>query len=198
MTTYTFNKFLKLPAELRAQIWELAIEPRIVKVQRVYLGAFQYRFAPTSAPAILQACQEARNHLHRLYQRVFLDGSVVQISTQKVLRRQYVWLNWNIDMISITKFWLPYVMSIAPLVRHLQLERDSDDEWWTRAELHWLHDFVNATEIYFVWRGVKMDSCHDVFKNFPWPCNPENVFLVYANHGQIMTLGEMEEKCDRD
>ncbi|KAK4137750.1 hypothetical protein BT67DRAFT_483705 [Trichocladium antarcticum] len=87
MTTATFHPFPRLPVELRARIWELTVEPRIVEVRVVYhdpsparvtdpdawTPAWQAKRLPpmrhlrsrTPAPPPLQTCREAREHLGR-------------------------------------------------------------------------------------------------------------------------------------
>ena len=87
----TFHLFPFLPFELRAQIWEMTVEPRTVEVSVVsytlmdatappdWRGIRQRRasrpVSPTPVPATLHVCQEARNL--RLYQQAFseLDDS---------------------------------------------------------------------------------------------------------------------------
>lgn len=85
--TATFHPFPNLPTELRARIWELTVEPRIVEVRVVYHQPgptnteasqpgvqtvswavqrpppMRHLRSPTPAPAQLQACREARRHL---------------------------------------------------------------------------------------------------------------------------------------
>ncbi|KAK2047628.1 hypothetical protein LZ31DRAFT_551200 [Colletotrichum somersetense] len=87
-TTATFHPFPRLPAELRARIWELTVEPRIVDVRVVWhrpspvsqegsepgaraVADWTVERPPprrhlrscTPAPAQLQTCREAREHL---------------------------------------------------------------------------------------------------------------------------------------
>ncbi|KAK3392132.1 hypothetical protein B0T20DRAFT_362293 [Sordaria brevicollis] len=86
----TFHLFPQLPWELRAQIWEMAVEPRQVDVivsshfddQYVYKDYSKFELwgpkiwasrTPRSTPPVLHACQEARNHLQRqkIYEQAF-------------------------------------------------------------------------------------------------------------------------------
>ncbi|KAH8161628.1 hypothetical protein CIB48_g6619 [Xylaria polymorpha] len=76
-----FHPFPRLPAELRAQIWEMTVAPRIVEVRITYRASalspdssstntatVPHLVSSTPVPAILQTCQEARNQ--GLYQRL--------------------------------------------------------------------------------------------------------------------------------
>jgi hypothetical protein len=77
----TFHPFPRLPKELRLQIWEATVEPRVVHTECKYCSpARYYGRAPrrlmglsssTPIPGPLQTCREARNA--RLYQRVFSE-----------------------------------------------------------------------------------------------------------------------------
>lgn len=92
----TFHGFPRLPAELRTQIWELTIEPRIIYLEfktivrptviRSWGIMNQERerilsikstdmlsSATTSVPAPLHTCREARNELQRHYQRALSE-----------------------------------------------------------------------------------------------------------------------------
>jgi hypothetical protein len=56
MATATFHPFPRLPFELRAYIWELTVEPRIVEVRVVVKKIegrppVRYLRSPTPAPA---------------------------------------------------------------------------------------------------------------------------------------------------
>ncbi|UNI23957.1 hypothetical protein JDV02_009744 [Purpureocillium takamizusanense] len=119
----TFHPFGRLPFELRARIWTLAVRARIVHVR--YLSSSSsnassnttisttttttakqnghhgsgggddddvillHVLSPTPAPAVLQACHEARNL--GLYERAFADGR----------DPRYVWVNFDVDIISL-------------------------------------------------------------------------------------------------
>ena len=73
----TFHPFPRLPYELRMQIWEMTVEPRVVNVeltrQKPIRQAF-YLTSSTPVPAVLQSCREARNH--GLYRKAFSEVAV--------------------------------------------------------------------------------------------------------------------------
>jgi hypothetical protein len=66
-----FERFPKLPPELRIKIWKLVSEPRIVMVRFDPDGRkHRHKFA-ASFPAILHACCESRHEGLKMYQRAF-------------------------------------------------------------------------------------------------------------------------------
>jgi hypothetical protein len=77
----------------------LTVEPRTVDVRekREYgsWGKLLHVISSTPVPAVLHACHEARNQ--GLYQQAFNISSVVE--------RRYVWVNFEVDMISIGHSW---------------------------------------------------------------------------------------------
>ncbi|RDW60236.1 hypothetical protein BP5796_11842 [Coleophoma crateriformis] len=60
----TFHSFANLPAELRTQIWQLSIQPRMLYFHR---GNRRYKIP---LPAILHACHESRVIGKSMYQQV--------------------------------------------------------------------------------------------------------------------------------
>ncbi|KAK1780860.1 hypothetical protein QBC45DRAFT_449856 [Copromyces sp. CBS 386.78] len=92
----TFHPFPQLPWELRAQIWEMAIEPRnvFVVVAPSFIDPQLYKDHPkfelwgprmytrnTPAPAVRHVCQEARNYLQRqkIYEQAFIITPTVRL-----------------------------------------------------------------------------------------------------------------------
>ncbi|KAF7168387.1 hypothetical protein CNMCM5623_001470 [Aspergillus felis] len=122
----TFHLFPRLPFELRARIWELTVEPRTVEVRvkkdNSLWGEGEILHVTSSTPvlAVLQACHEARNL--RLYQQAFNFSSAVE--------RRHVWVNFDIDMISIGD---TYFHTIEPaeqlLIRRLTFESENSVRW---------------------------------------------------------------------
>ena len=187
----TFHLFPCLPLELRARIWELTVEPRTVKVGVVYEDAIANTAAPddtppedskrpnyvphvvsyTPVPAALQACREARGL--RLYQRALSEISPAGTAERD---RYYVWLNPDIDMVSVepnTRF--ETLKPVAPLIRRLTITRECTDSVFYYFESSALTAFVNVREI----RVICKDGLGAWFRTFHghfWPC--ENVSFV--------------------
>jgi hypothetical protein len=93
----TFHQSPCLPSELRARIWELTIDPRVVDVSVFddYLrdeGPLPVTSTPVPAP--LQTCQESRLELQKSYQRGLFelgDGN----------EPPYVWIDFEVDIMSV-------------------------------------------------------------------------------------------------
>ncbi|KAH6627935.1 hypothetical protein F5144DRAFT_577305 [Chaetomium tenue] len=199
----TFHLFPCLPFELRARIWELTVEPRTVTVDVVYENAIANTAAPddtlpedgkktnyvphvvsyTPVPAALQACREARGL--RLYQRALSEISPVGTAERD---RYFVWLNPNIDMVSIEPDTrLETLKPVAPLIRRLTITRECTDSVFYYFESSTLAAFVNVREIRVICRdgrGAWFRTSHGHF----WPCenvsfvDPDNKHLVIKLH----------------
>jgi hypothetical protein len=176
----TFHPFSRLPYELRAQIWEMTIEPRIVDVHIKQIEQEPYRrlVSSTPVPATLQSCKEARNH--GMYKRSFyeLDGSAQN-------DRRYVWLDLSVDLVSIgtCPFW--HFRAVASQIKRLKFEREYLAKWFFPRECKELRTFVNAEEIHVIcmdgfwnWRG----AVHDI----QWPCTDKNLILIDPDDGRVL------------
>lgn len=199
----TFHPFPRLPAEIRVQIWETTAEPRIVEVRIRYkrvttvphqlYGPFLFSSAPVPAP--LQTCREARDS--GLYHQAF-SNLAIQNGAPKDTEERYVWLNFDLDMVSIGDTDFRFFKSVAQMIKRLRFERDNSDEVWYRGESAELYIFVNVTEIHVV---VSEDSdmrhWHGASQDHNWPCAIESVFVVDLKEGQMVKLLDLEDKYDR-
>ncbi|KAI0437847.1 hypothetical protein F4803DRAFT_570362 [Xylaria telfairii] len=196
-----FHPFPRLPAELRAQIWEMTVAPRIVEVRITYRASplssdssstntatVPHLMSLTPVPEILQTCQEARNQ--GLYQQAF---SELAAPDGEGLR--YVWLNLEIDIISIGTTIFAALEPVALLIQRLRLERENSDESFFHFESNDLGIFVNVKEIHVV--------CADglrAWNNAPdahyWPCARENLFFIDPDNGNMMGSDELEAMYD--
>jgi hypothetical protein len=147
----TFHQFLHFPAEIYAQIWEMTVEPRVVEVQIQYrrattmphylCGPFLFSSTPVTAP--LQTCREARKG--GLYQRAFF-ALAIQKGAPKDSEQRYVWLNSDLDMVSIGDTHFEYFKSAVCTIKRLRFERDNKNMFWFRSESTELDKFVNAID----------------------------------------------------
>ncbi len=81
----TFHPFPRLPYELRVHIWEMTVEPRVVEVRcdrPVPTRQQCYLTTSTPVPAVLQTCQEARDH--GMYKKCFSEIAVPGYGAQYV------------------------------------------------------------------------------------------------------------------
>lgn len=234
-TTATFHPFPRLPSELRAQIWELTVEPRIVEVGVVYHHPtpatvtdpdprrmnkplpppVRHLRSPIPAPAQLHTCRDAREHLgrhpyHNGYQKAFskimttpYDGfdPVPEDDPQKE-RDRYVWLNFDVDMVSIgSETDLREFRAVAHQVRRLRLERDLDNEYFAYGESRLIGGlFVHLAEIHLVCRGWGMRSGYKTYEDIGFPCGPENVYFVDGEErgGKMMSSVDLDAMIDRE
>lgn len=199
----TFHLFPCLPFELRAQIWEMTVEPRTVDVQVVIKYTTVPPDAPrgprpwvprlissTPVPATLQTCQEARKQ--GLYQQAFTE-----IAAQHDTEQHYVWLNLDIDMLSIGTTPFAAYKPVAPMIQRLKFERENGDEGFYHFEVRELHDFVNVKEIHVVCANG-MGLWYGALEDDYWPCGEENVFMIDPIDGRMMRGIEMDEMYDQE
>lgn len=180
----TFHPFLRLPFELRAQIWEMTVEPRTVTV---YVKPFtglrsgpRRLFSRTPVPATLHSCQEARKH--NLYEKKFSD-----LGDRKENERRYVWMNLDIDMIDINGCDFRHYKTVAPTIRRLKFSAENEPPF-THADGKNMAFFVNVREIHVV-------CCDGILKwghathYYPWPCAIENVTFIDDRDGDRTAVG---------
>lgn len=235
-TTATFHPFPHLPAELRARIWELTVEPRIVEVRVVYhqpslvnvngpeRGAqtvdwtvkrpppIRHLRSSTPAPAQLQTCRGAREHLctntgpgYR-YGKAFSEITTTPydgfdpVPEGDPQRERYVWFNFDKDMVSIGYTDLSDFRAVAYQIRRLRLERALSNEYFSRTESQLIGDlFRNLGEIHLVClEGIR--SGYTVAEDIDFPCGPENVFFVDPEHmgGAIMNSVDLDDMVVRE
>ncbi|KAK3338441.1 hypothetical protein B0H65DRAFT_552899 [Neurospora tetraspora] len=158
----TFPRFLELPWEIQARIWELSVEPRTVKVRRVTVtrarcsyhegrGTTYEVVTSTPVPAALQTCYQAR-YKHRLYQPVFSELDIVRSCEE----RRYVWLNLDIDTVDAglsNGLTLFDFKSVARSIRRLKFET-AEIMVGDKAALH--EYFVNLQELHITSSNEKL------------------------------------------
>ncbi|KAK8122669.1 hypothetical protein PG984_011339 [Apiospora sp. TS-2023a] len=206
----TFHPFPRLPPELRAQIWRLTVEPRIVNIRT---NSFSQLISSTPVPTALHTCHEARSL--GLYQRewaeIFVetddgvfapihaeDGTVnpqaaPYLGPRELRQKQlpHVWLNWDIDMASVGTTSLMELIPFALRVKRLRLERREDAEDFFEREGDDLAKFVNLEEIQIVCLG-QLDFWEEAGKDYPWPCGPDNLFFIRPSDDRMMKAAELD------
>jgi hypothetical protein len=167
-----FHPFPRLPYELRAQIWDMTVEPRTVEVHigHAYPNPHCYIISSTPIPATLQTCREARNH--GLYQKTFTG-----LDTRPGNEGRYIWLNLNIDMVSIGPCRFDYYEKVAPTIKRLKFEREHTDESFFHWEGQDMKLFTNVEEIHVVCKGGFW-NWGDATYQYPWPCAIENLTFI--------------------
>ncbi|KFY21291.1 hypothetical protein V493_07511 [Pseudogymnoascus sp. VKM F-4281 (FW-2241)] len=174
--------FNNLPPEIRARIWEFTVESRTVEVS---LTKRENLVSTTPVPAPLQTCREARNL-----------GLYKQALSEVGDGRRYVWVNLDIDMISLgSNCHLGGFEAFAPSIKRLKFQRENQTESWFHFESKEIRIFINVEEIHVV--------CEDGWDNWwgaseyiSWPCALENVLLFDPDEGRMMNPIEVDKMCD--
>ncbi|KAI1410091.1 hypothetical protein F5Y13DRAFT_76874 [Hypoxylon sp. FL1857] len=191
----TFHPFPRLPTELRLRIWALTVEPRVVEVRVVPDNPLEVQrlVSPTPVPAILQTCQEARNL--GLYKRAFSEVTATKVNVAAGAESRYVWLNLDIDMVSIGKTSFRAFAPVALSIKRLRFERENSDESFYHFEVRELWDWVNTEEIHVVCEDG-MEAWHGASHEHSWPCALENLWFFDPDDGRMMRSFEMEQVLD--
>ncbi|RYO98267.1 hypothetical protein DL764_007133 [Monosporascus ibericus] len=168
--------------------------------------------SPTPVPTQLQTCCEAREHLSRHpysgYQKAFseimttpYDGfDPVPEDDPQGERDRYVWLNFDVDMVSIGKTDLCDFRAVAYQVRRLRLKRSIYNEYFSYTESELIGNlFANLTEIHLISpEGIR--SCYKVTDDIYFPCGPENVYFVDPEQmgGKMISSVDLDAMMDRE
>ncbi|KAF2747015.1 hypothetical protein M011DRAFT_403210 [Sporormia fimetaria CBS 119925] len=200
----TFHKFGHLPFELRAMIWKMTAEPRIVDVRvrdedlpspRCKCGRRPWNAYPTSSapiPAIVQTCREARNL--GVYRQCFREISAQRgcDCTRRFSCTAQMIADWR------QRFYQYKYEPIAHLIKRLRLERENDF-WWFQFESHrHLWHFRNLQEAHLICKD-SIENWELATEDFPFFCGPENLLLIDKNDGRRMLSNELDaifrKKC---
>ncbi|GFF87074.1 hypothetical protein IFM47457_07378 [Aspergillus lentulus] len=184
-----FHLFPRLPFELRSRIWDLTVEPRTVEVrfkrEHGSWGKLLHVTSSTPVPAVLQACHEARNQ--GLYQQAFKISSAVE--------PRYVWVNFEIDMISIGHTWFDTFEAAEKLLfRRLTFARENDESFF-RVHTYELREFSNLEEIHIICEDGLM-MWQDAWEFLPWPCPKKNLRFIDKQTGQIAVGEDLDRMVD--
>ncbi|KAM5358271.1 hypothetical protein ACJZ2D_015429 [Fusarium nematophilum] len=179
----TFHPFARLPLELRIRIWAMTVEPRTVEVRFKTEfrtgGTVFYAMSSTPMPGTLQACQEARNL--GLYRRAFTYGD----------KPRYIWVNFEMDMISIGDTDLRDIVDEQLDIRRLRFERENN-EWFFHFESKELEEFANLVEVHVICLAGFFDWL-EAWECVEWSCPKENVRFIEKKSGQMVDGYELEK-----
>ncbi|KAK2797391.1 hypothetical protein FQN50_009192 [Emmonsiellopsis sp. PD_5] len=179
----TFHPFPRLPFELRARIWELTVEPRTVEIRYKY-GHLKllHVTSPTPVPAVLHACFESRNQ--GLYQRAFTQG----------VEPRYVWVNFDMDMVSIGNTMFNELQPEKDLIRRMTFSGESNDFFFYTHSKD-LADFTCMEEIHVICENGLADW-QDSWEYVYWPCPRENLRFIDKETGQIAVGEDLDRMWD--
>ncbi|KAL3470357.1 hypothetical protein BJX99DRAFT_251271 [Aspergillus californicus] len=180
----TFHQFPRFPFDIRVRIWELAVEPRTieVRIKKEYgtRGEVLGVTTSTPVPAILHACQEARNQA--LYQAVNFHPANAP---------RCIWLNFAIDMISIGDTYFDDIESSTQvLIRRLRFERRNDESFF-HVDSQELRNFSNAEQIHVICKDGPL-AWQKAWECLDWPCPKQNLRFIDKETGQMATGDDLD------
>ncbi|RSM00659.1 hypothetical protein CDV31_011708 [Fusarium ambrosium] len=185
----TFHPFPHLPLEIRTIIWHLTVEPRQVEIRLkdAPWGFFKtlHATSTTPIPSVMQACHESRNL--GLYQRGFAIGA----------EPRYLWVNYDIDLISIGKTWFRRLGDCRRIIRRLKFQRENCQGFFYSASEDW-EAFTNLQEMYILCEDGVL-NWHDGLEFWRWPCPVENVRFIdfeSGEEGEIVDGDELDRRWD--
>ncbi|KAH7025062.1 uncharacterized protein B0I36DRAFT_366958 [Microdochium trichocladiopsis] len=155
-----------------------------------------YLATTTPIPPVMQVSREARRL--GLYQRAWVQSDCEKNPDDgehdERLRllpwQRYIWVNWDIDILSIGSLPLESLQPCTPLIRRLCLSREVGDEWRYKQDSG-LQDFASLEEIY-----VECDTLlwywSETLKNRSWPCPADRVFLVKSANRRMTKAVDIE------
>lgn len=187
-------RFATLPLELREHIWRQTIEPRTVQLHFAWTRsegwdvkdkALSHVSSPTPIPPVLHVSQESRRATEHYYTRAFENGH----------RPRYVWVNWDLDIISIGQERLRVILpkdrlliQKLMLARHLQEILFSDEQ-------KTLLLFENTVQVFIQCIDSPMDWAH-ANTTLAWPCPKEHVRFIDSQTGETVSLEDNKRRLD--
>jgi hypothetical protein len=123
MAPKTFYRFRKLPIELRLRIWNLMMEPRVIRAK--WENEFNeqeakqvFVLAAGPAPKVLHVCKESRKEIKRKY---CLVKSHLPFIVNMSCSPNAVWVNFDIDTLYFVN--IPAMPSFLSYMRRLSKKR---------------------------------------------------------------------------
>lgn len=198
------KNFPSLPPELRLQIWLLTIDPcRTVELRFVYVSVpdlsdgadffeviwdapreLVYATSSTPVPAALHTCREARDVISRKYERAFTGGT----------EPRYVWVNFDLDIISIGKSSFTWMIPEAPRIRRLKFVREIEMDNLCEETLE-LQMFSKVEELIIV-RHHDDPNWDELEEGFYWPCPIDGVWFIIVETNEKISWAENRRRCD--
>jgi hypothetical protein len=127
--------------------------------------------------APIQTCQEARNQ--GLYLKAF-----VELASADGSGRLFVWLNLDIDVVSIGLAPICNYKPVMPIIKRLKLEREHSD-YFSYREADELGNFANTKEFHLVCADG-MWMWHYAIDAYYWPCGKENIFMIDSDNDRTV------------
>lgn len=193
----SFHRFPLLPPELRHLVWSHAADPRIVQVRVMpdSPGDVNRLMSWTPTPAVVQACQEARHY--GPYKKAFTELCPPKVVSSKAWRinspyvivaadkprRHYVWLNFDLDIISIGLNPIKPFSPVASSVQRLIFVSRRGITWNSSSSANEEQELLNWTNIREIFFDERYDRVFGLgpLSNLTWPCGRENFWVCSSN-----------------
>ncbi|KAJ2978151.1 hypothetical protein NQ176_g3980 [Zarea fungicola] len=186
-------RFNSLPPELREHVWRQTIEPRTVQLHFAWTHsegwdvkdkALSHVSSPTPVPPVLQVNQEARRATKQYYARAFENGHTPR----------YVWVNWDLDIISIGQEHLRVILpKDRLLIQRLMLARHLHEIIFS-DEQKTLLLFENTVEVFIQCIDSTMDWAHA--DTLSWPCPKGHVWFIDSQTGETVSFEDNKRRLD--
>jgi hypothetical protein len=126
MAPKAFHRFRKLPIELRLRIWNLMIEPRVIRAKwdndvterdivQVYI------LAAGAVPKVLHICKESREEAKRKYCFIKSHLQILDRKTSIPSSPKSIWANFDIDTLYFVN--IPAVVNFLSYMRRLSKKK---------------------------------------------------------------------------
>lgn len=163
----------------------MTVKPREVEF-RIKTPAWTFRTlyvtSTTPIPAVMQACHESRNL--GLYER----GLTVRDEPR------YIWVNFDIDLISIGKAWFHKLGGYRRIVRRLKFQAEDSSDFFHSISPEW-KEFTNLNEMYVVCEDGVL-SWQDAWEYLTWPCPRDHVRFIDMKSGEMVDGYTLDKRMD--
>jgi hypothetical protein len=113
-----------------------------------------------------------------------------------VVERRYVWVNFEIDMISIGHSWFDTNdLAERLLIRRLTFERENDESFFHFRSHELQKLYPNVEEVHVICKDGLM-AWQDAWECCPWPCPKENLRFIDKETGQIAVGEDLDRMAD--
>jgi hypothetical protein len=179
----TFYQFVRLPAELRIQIWQMSAHPRNVHLSlKVHPESTMRVTTSTPPPPVVQTCRESRTH--SAYNQTFSTNA----------DQHYIWINFECDLISIPDDNLQALQAYRTEIERLSfvVEDESTYDDFCYYGTGQLQQLPLLREIQVIVRSCMMLWATN-FTDCHWgACPRSNIRFVDQESGLVVTGAQLE------
>lgn len=215
----TFHLFPRLPYELRAYIWELTVEPRIVPVScwigdgratEINSSGSQCRrdlnrevpakppsrkyhtAAATALPRVAFAVSPTKPGVIDACRESREMDLYEKLILEPGSAKSYAWVNFDIDTIDIGDASRhAYFKRCAHKIRRLKFNADISNGSGSYSTAGGIVHFDNLLECFVVTKDRFLDWARAEDRRAGWPCKPESTFIIKDGTGQMKCCADL-------